>query len=289
MKIRITTLLLALVTSMSFGQLTFVKEINFRSIHAPLSSLSLDGNTNNIIESGKYILAEPQHNNSWGKQTEYQILDTDYNLYKKIVVDTSHNENGVIRISGPWISDHLFNSDDKIEYTYTLYLEYEDTVNGWGTESKLIRTVIVDEDNNILQYLDKESFSMDDFYLVDSKTYVKLKNTQGTTKVYKVDGSMPCIQCSSSLTRNSKVKAPAPTYSFTLFPNPTDGPMSITTDLNEANMQVKIYSTSGQLLQSGVFFTGSNSVDVSSLAAGTYVINITSDKGFLHTEQFVKK
>jgi len=294
MKTKITTVLLGLITSISFGQMTFVKTINYSSIEAPISSLSIDVNTDNITEIGKYILAEPApevDDYSWGKQTEFDLLDTEFNFYKKIVIDTSHSENGTIRISGPWISDHLFNLDDKIEYQYVLNLRYEDTINGWGTEEKVIRTVIADEDNNILMSMNDERFYMEDIFFFGGKTYVNTRNSEDKIKLYEVSGSMPCIQCntSSSSANKSQPIAAKPEYSFQISPNPVNDNLNIETDLDESNMEIKIYTTSGQLLQTEAFFSGSNQVNVSSLVSGTYVINVISGNKFLHTEQFIKQ
>lgn len=277
MKSKITTLILSLITSISFGQITFVKEItgyrlNFPPFHYIDSKL-------NFIESGKYIIA--QNHNS---ELEYEIWDRDYNLYKKINIDLTLNSNGgFLKMDGdPIICDHLFNTDDKIEYIYTVYeSEYE-----WS--SAVSRTIIADEDNNILMSFENVYLDIDNFFVFNGKTYFSIQQGN-STKIYEVAGNLPCMQCNSKTSNTNTTKSPAPNYAFKIFPNPTDGQLNIESDLDELNMQIKIYSTLGQLLQTDPFFYGTNSVNVSSLASGTYVINIVSDKGFLHTEKFVKR
>ena len=74
-----------------------------------------------------------------------------------------------------------------------------------------------------------------------------------------------------------------------IFPNPAVGQLNITTDLDEVNMQIEIYSAVAHLLQTKSLFSWTSVLDVSSLIAGTDVMSITSDKGFLPTEKFVKK
>jgi hypothetical protein len=287
MKIKITTLILSLITSISFAQLTFVKEITgYYEIHPPISYVSIEIETANYIENGKYFLAKRINENvAEDFNFDYEILDKNYNLYKQLKLDTSNNTIGgrLVIDSRPILSDHLFNTDDKMEFWYSLYS---------SSNGQVLRTIIADEDNNILMILEGESFRSDNFYIMDGKTYIATRkgNRQNyTSKIYEVAGNLPCIQCNSKTTNTNTTQTPAPNYAFKIFPNPTDGQLNIESDLDELNMQIKIYSTSGQLLQTDPFFYGTNSVNVSSLASGTYVINIVSDKGFLHTEKFVKR
>ena len=295
MKTKITTLILSLITSISFAQLTFVKEVTgYDVIHPPISLGSIEIETANFIENGKYFLAKrKKQNDDWQFNFDYEILDKNYNLYKQLKLDTSNNTIGgrvALYDSRLYLSDHLFNTDDKMEYWYVLYSVKRD--GEYYSSHQVLRTIIADEDNNILMILEGEDFDYEDFYIMDGKTYVA--TTKGvwpnqTTKIYEVAGNLPCLQCNSKTSNTNPTQSPAPNYAFKIFPNPTDGQLNIESDLDELNMQIKIYSTSGQLLQTDPFFYGTNSVNVSSLASGTYVINIVSDKGFLHTEKFVKR
>lgn len=272
MKTRITTLLLALVTSMSFGQLTFVKDLGVTvDINWSFSDEKDDGN---FTELDKYVF--------YKTDLTINILKGDLSSYKTVSIDTTNGYAKGYNRFNVVMTDHLFNLDDKIEFI--IEAKYIDFNDNWTTKKTTV--FFVDEDNNLLQELKDKSLDIgENVGTVNGITYAQIGS-----ELYTFAGHYPCNSCnSSSASSNSRVQAPAPTYSFSLFPNPTDGQLNITTDLDESNMQIKIYSTSGQLLQTDAFFTGTNSVNVSSLAAGTYVINITSDKGFLHTEQFVKK
>jgi hypothetical protein len=275
MKSKITTLILSLITSISFGQITFVKEVTGYDYLGFPNRNHIDDI--NLLENGKYIIAELTSQIEFSKKIDYEILDMNFTLYKKLKLDTL---GGYSIWSKPKISDHLFNTDDKIEYWYTL-------VNAKNWELK--KTIIADEDNNILMILEGEYFDYEDFYIMDGKTYVRTYSNNNSIKIYEVAGNLPCIQCNSKTSNTNPTQSPAPNYAFKIFPNPTDGQLNIESDLDELNMQIKIYSTSGQLLQTDPFFYGTNSVNVSSVASGTYVINIVSDKGFLHTEKFVKR
>tara|TARA_Y100001933_G_C18797323_1_gene479268 strand:- start:369 stop:788 length:420 start_codon:yes stop_codon:yes gene_type:complete len=139
--------------------------------------------------------------------------------------------------------------------------------------------------------MNDERFYMEDIFFFGGKTYVNTRNSEDKIKLYEVSGSMPCIQCntSSSSANKSQPIAAKPEYSFQISPNPVNDNLNIETDLDESNMEIKIYTTSGQLLQTEAFFSGSNQVNVSSLVSGTYVINVISGNKFLHTEQFIKQ
>ncbi|WP_340112562.1 BspA family leucine-rich repeat surface protein [Maribellus mangrovi] len=72
--------------------------------------------------------------------------------------------------------------------------------------------------------------------------------------------------------------------SFSVYPNPTPGIVSIE-DLNEP-VDIKIYSTNGQLLKS--FHLVSNTIDISEFPAGFYIMNLTSkNKSF--AEKIIKE
>ena len=105
---RITTSLLVLVTSMSFGQLTFVKEIPFSSID-PSSVYDID--VTNLIEDSKYLIGQKPN-----KSYTYHILKPDYTIYKTVIIDTSDLGNSWI--GSVSFSDHLVNSDDNVEIMY---------------------------------------------------------------------------------------------------------------------------------------------------------------------------
>lgn len=276
MKTRITAVLLGFITSISFGQLNFVKEIPFSNIN-PSSVYVID--ESNLIEDSKYLIGQEPN-----KRYTYHILKPDYSIYKTVIIDTSGLGNSWI--GGVSFSDHLVNSDDNVEIMYEVAFQEQ---AGW-TEQK-IKMVIADENGNIIQQIDSVGWGSNPFYNGD-KTNILLRTNQSTNKVYEFGGNLPCpSNCnnSSSSTNKSQPIVVKPDYSFQIFPNPVNENLSIETDLDESNMQMKIYTTSGKLLKTDSFFSGSNQVDISSLASGTYVINVISGNKFLHTEQFVKK
>ena len=73
---------------------------------------------------------------------------------------------------------------------------------------------------------------------------------------------------------------------FKISPNPAKEVLNITTNLSVIILSVKIYNTIGQLVL--VNHTNNNLIDVTNLKAGTYFINIVSDKGTSNSK-FIKQ
>lgn len=72
--------------------------------------------------------------------------------------------------------------------------------------------------------------------------------------------------------------------SFTLYPNPTNGILMVDIINGETVNQVSIYNTLGQKMLNR---TNTNTIDVSSLVQGTYLITVETKNGN-ETQQFVK-
>ncbi|MCT8341026.1 immune inhibitor A [Flavobacteriaceae bacterium TK19130] len=63
--------------------------------------------------------------------------------------------------------------------------------------------------------------------------------------------------------------------SFSLYPNPTKGILNINTQTSEYSMT--IFNVQGQLVQEEKSLSGSNSIDVSNLASGLYLVRLTGE------------
>jgi hypothetical protein len=75
---------------------------------------------------------------------------------------------------------------------------------------------------------------------------------------------------------------------ITILPNPTIDKVYITSGIS-GTVQLHIYSAEGRLIQSIKNFVMGNSIDMSSLAAGTYVLRITDKDGAVEVMRVVKK
>lgn len=73
---------------------------------------------------------------------------------------------------------------------------------------------------------------------------------------------------------------------FELFPNPASASITIASNMNQTRFW--IFDRMGKNVQSGVLQNNSESVDISSLASGLYLIQIESEGGRTGTRKFVK-
>ena len=75
---------------------------------------------------------------------------------------------------------------------------------------------------------------------------------------------------------------------FTIYPNPTNGILNITSKQDIELQSISIYNVLGQMVASIPNAKGVNSIDVSSLSTGNYFIKIVSDKGTSNAK-FIKQ
>ncbi|MDR6969514.1 hypothetical protein J2X31_003547 [Flavobacterium arsenatis] len=75
---------------------------------------------------------------------------------------------------------------------------------------------------------------------------------------------------------------------FTLYPNPTNGILNITSKRDIELQSISIYNVLGQMVVSVPNAKGVNNVDVSSLSTGNYFIKVVSDRGTSNAK-FIKQ
>ena len=88
------------------------------------------------------------------------------------------------------------------------------------------------------------------------------------------------------ITPRKKIKE---NVSFKIFPNPATNYINIETDDNFENVNYQIINLSGQIMKNGKILSNTETVDISDLKNGTYVVRITSGEGNpFWTGKFVK-
>ena len=261
-----------LLTVGASAQLTFVKKISATDLLGPMEHEI----GTSYIDNNKYLIVD-----KGGK--EYDIVDSDFNLYKTINLDTTGWSALGYRTNEMLFSDHLYNSDDKVEIMYTI--GYSDANNNY--EWVIVKTVIIDEDGVVLQTINDVSVQSDGLFQLKTKTYFKARNNNRERLIYETAGTIPCSTCSSSTTANKK--APEKVYDITLYPNPTASTITLAINTDKTNMLVHIYSMDGKLVKTTNVVNGNNLIDTSALSAGTYIYNVQTDTEVIHASQFVKK
>ena len=265
--------ILTVLTVGASAQLTYVTALG-----GVESSLMMEYNGYNFIENNKYLI-------SYGPWTEdmpceyYDILNPDFSFYKRITIDTTGWEALGINRFEVFFSDHLYNSDDKVELIYSIKRD-------WDIPFK---TVVLDEDGVVLQTIDNLCLEYSGIFQSNGKTYLQGETDNvDEVAIYEAAGTLPCKTCSSSESTSNK-KAPEKVYDINVFPNPTTNQITLAINTDKTGMKVHIYSTDGKLVKSASVLNGNNLIDTADLVAGTYIYNVQTDTEVIHASQFIKK
>ena len=90
------------------------------------------------------------------------------------------------------------------------------------------------------------------------------------------------IECSNSI---NELEA----GSVSVYPNPANQSFTISTANNLRNAEVHVYNSLGQKVQTLSMASSLETIDVSSLAVGNYVIQITSDEGVWQQHMLIQR
>ena len=114
--------ILTVLTVGASAQLTYVTTLDY-DVDAPMA---LEINGNNFIDNDKYLISNINNKSSVVPEF-YEILNSDFSLYKRVTIDTvGWSALGITDFS-IFFSDHLYNSDDKVEIIYTFYNSFWDS------------------------------------------------------------------------------------------------------------------------------------------------------------------
>ena len=270
---KLFTLMLLFCSLQSFGQLTFIKEIELDEIRPILLS---NGNTKsynincNFDESRKLSVDFYNDDLSFYKKTEIQQsfpFDTTglEDLWIDIMSikeysDKSHN-----------FTDNFFNLDNKIEFI-VCYMGVK-KIN--GSYNYYYVFLIINEDGKELQRITSLNSKSEGVEFMYSKyLFVTLNNL---TKIYSVPGNLPCpTSCSQKAAGIAPISQPNEfkEIQVTGFPNPSSEKVTLAYTLPEGTPFgiLRLYTQTGELVKE---FKVSNQVDhlelpVSEYNSGTY-------------------
>jgi len=269
--------ILTVLTVGASAQLTHVKTFTEDYVKEPLSNEY----SNNMIEGKSYFIVGER--NGGYHPSVFSILNSDFTVFKTVTIDTSGFGASGYVISDAYFSNHIYNTDDKIELVYCVRSKWNAPI-----PDLLIRTVVLDEDGNELQVINDVELYMDEPFLVEGKTYIKGRNASYETVIYQAAGTLPCKTCSSSESTPTQ-KASEKVYDINVFPNPTTNQITLAINTDKTGMKVHIYSTDGKLVKSASVVNGNNLIDTADLVSGTYIYNVVTDDELIHASQFVKK
>ena len=274
--------ILTVLTVGASAQLTYVTTIDGYVTGAMNVEYEL-----NLIDNDKYAISEGPRVSRRPREY-YDILNPDFSLHKRITIDTAGWGALGINEFEVFFSDHLYNSDDKVELIYTYY-NYD-----WDSDSQKAiyansKTIVMDEDGVELQTIDNVSIQDWGIFQLNGKTYLQGANgAEDELAIYEAAGTLPCKTCSSSESTSNK-KAPEKVYDINVFPNPTTNQITLAINTDKTGMKVHIYSTDGKLVKSVSVVNGNNLIDTADLVSGTYIYNVQTDTEVIHASQFIKK
>lgn len=117
--------------------------------------------------------------------------------------------------------------------------------------------------------------------------------TNGSNSDLGDSGDADTYQVTVSAPATATVQNTKPSFEFSMFPNPTVSDLNLNMDLAvEGQYELSIFNTNGQLIGKQQFIgrNGQNTltVNVNELAAGTYLLTLSSEKGDKASKSFVK-
>jgi len=234
--------------------------------------------------SGKKLL----HQGVQGAATVYNL---DLTVFVQIVPPTLTPP---LTVSGTsFISQDLFDSDPStVEYV----LSYFEAIPGGLPGVMVMRT-----DGTVLFNAFPAAISMalaDEWGIYNTPggaVMVIENNTQPppyTSTLYQLPGSLPCFDCTSGNIAMvaPEVEAVGEGDAMMLFPNPTDGAVSIRYALPDRNgrADLVIFDLQGAVVKRmPVSGSGTLSFTTSDLAAGTYLCQLQSEQGVVGAKRLV--
>lgn len=269
---KLFTLVLLFCSLQSFGQLTFIKEIEIDEIRPILLS---NGNTKSY---------NINRNFNQSKTLSVDFYNDDLSFYKKTEIqqafpfDTTGLEELWISIKSIkdnsdksyTFTDNFFNLDNKIEFI----VNYFGVKKINGSYNYYYVSLIINEDGKELQRITNLNTKNEGFEFIFSK-YLYVVNEK--TQIYSVPGNLPCpSSCSQKAAGIAPISQPNEfkKIQVTDFPNPSSEKVTLAYTLPEGVSfgTLRLYTQTGELVKE---FKVSSQVDhlelpVSEYNSGTY-------------------
>ena len=259
--------ILTVLTVGASAQLTYVTTLDGDDISAPMFG-DIDG-LNNFIDNDKYLISQGTRYDYDMPREYYGIINFDFTLHKTVTIDTTGWGTLGLSLYDIFFSDHLYNSDDKVEIIYSIR-KREYYTDEWGNARNRdipFKTVVIDEDGVELETINNVIIAHWDVFQLNGKTYFQsYTNNENEVAIYAVAGTLPCKSCSSTEATSNK-KAPEKVYDINVFPNPTTNQITLAINTDKTGMKVHIYSIDGKLVKSASVVNGNNLIDTADLVA----------------------
>ncbi|MBA5246268.1 T9SS type A sorting domain-containing protein [Marnyiella aurantia] len=148
-------------------------------------------------------------------------------------------------------------------------------LSGYGTDDELT-SVAVDNDGN---YVVGGYFKTDIF--TDPNDNIPTISYGSSTRSQFYVAKLAKSACSAMATTETELDS-----HISFYPNPTQDEVQVST--KDTPKSWEIYGMTGQIVSKGAFSRGSNRINMSQLATGTYMVKVETEKGTL-TGKVIKK
>ncbi len=226
---------------------------------------------------------------------DFQVYNLDYTLYADVDIPSSID---TTYYSLFLITRTLFDCD-------TAQLEYMAVNNSWEPNEASVK-ILHQDGTEFFSLVGYSEFMIGTIENFDPLRRSVVSDASGSTiifeqpptsgdrlsRIYHFCGQMPQL---SARNMNGEVTAGRPELSgrsgFSLYPNPSKDQIKIEYDLDgQRHGLLTVYNTSGQQMKQVELGPAFQNVllDISSLAAGSYIARITADDGSQLSEKFIK-
>jgi hypothetical protein len=210
------------------------------------------------------------------------LYHLDHTFYKEI----SYAGAPINELSAPaimYLSEHLFDQDDDVEYLYYASLPHP-------------FTAVYDEDGTALLTADSSSIYV--FNTLHAQQYPIMNTPSGarlvvshepsmSARVYRLPGTLACFECDGSLSTEmwENTNGMGPDVYFNLFPNPSNEQVTVSYDLPPGTAKADLVITDergAEIMRQLVFNTAEQTViNTAGLSAGTYFYHLRTNEGIV--------
>ncbi|PZU90739.1 MAG: hypothetical protein DI529_01960, partial [Chryseobacterium sp.] len=204
--------------------------------------------------------------------------DKIYNLWK---TDDKGNTELIYKVENQSGQDN-FIKDYKCINNYVYFTKTNDN-RIWRTNGKAIDNVALTIDVNNQEVFDSEKNEfVGDIFVDENKLLFTAITKKSSVEYYQVTSELPIyLNIKEADHTDRKIK-------LLLYPNPASHYIKIKNIANYDSQSYKIYNMSGSIISEGEYTKENQTIDVSTINKGLYVIEIKSRSGILYSQKFIK-
>lgn len=203
--------------------------------------------------------------------TKGQFSNSEYSLWR-----TNGTESGTIKLSTSPSTEKLTNFVCNRGYLYFTKPNTNKIYRTDGTSENFAELEIAVTDDAPLSLITS-------LYTDNDKLFLTGNNVKNGEELYLVTSTLPTTSLNTSNVNVSNK------LGFLLFPNPAKDFIKVKIGESLTAGTFKVFEMGGNMVQTGVFRSGDQEINVSNLLKGTYILEITTKSGQKFSQKFIKK